>query len=266
MAKPRRLSLVLFALAALILHPVSLVAQERPPEACCPLPPLVFVADGAGDFRGASHALLHAVSESRFPLAVQTFVWSHGHYRIVADQVDFGHFRKQGARLAELVLDQLRREPGRPVYLLGHSAGCCVVLAAAERLPPDCLERIVFLSPSVPVDYDLRPALRTARCAVDVFYSPKDGWYLRAGTFLAGVLHGRICSSAGCHGFCPPVQSAADAACYARLREFPWGPELSWTGNHGGHYGGYQLRYLQAFVLPLFVPERRPFPYAVPSP
>ena len=63
--------------------------------------------------------------------------------------------------------------PGRKVYLVGHSAGCAVVLAAAERLPTDSVDRLILLAPSVCVTYDLRPALRTVRCGIDVFYSDR---------------------------------------------------------------------------------------------
>ena len=55
----------------------------------------------------------------------------------------------EGLRLAARVTEYRGLFPDRRLYLIGHSTGCAVVLAAAERLPPDGVDRIVLLSPSV---------------------------------------------------------------------------------------------------------------------
>ena len=91
-----------------------------------------------------------------------------------------------GNRLACQVANYRQTYPDRNVYLIGHSAGCAVVLAALDQLPPDSIDRAILLAPSVCVSYDLRPALRAAR-GIDVFYSGEDRWILGACMWLVGT-------------------------------------------------------------------------------
>jgi pimeloyl-ACP methyl ester carboxylesterase len=184
-------------------------------------------------------------------LTVETFVWSHGYLRVLADQLDQAHARDQGLRLADRVRVCRQAYPDLPIYLLGHSAGCAVVLAAAEVLPPQSLDHIVLLAPSVPADYDLRPALRSVKHELDVFCSLRDDWYLRMGFWLLTVTHGRYALPAGNAGFRPRLESAEDARLYQKLCHYPWGPWLAWTGHEGGHFGYQQQGYLRGFVVPL---------------
>ncbi len=90
----------------------------------------IFVSDGAGDFRRLSKSLRDAVAAERLPLTVDTFVWSHGYFRILADQMDETNICVQGRRLAALVIRERQLHPEVPVYLLSHCAGSAVVLAA----------------------------------------------------------------------------------------------------------------------------------------
>jgi pimeloyl-ACP methyl ester carboxylesterase len=214
----------------------------------------VFVADGAGDFRAASKALRQAVGDEHLPLDVETFPWSHGYCRVLSDQIDRGYAQLQGHRLAEQIRAIHLALPHVPIYLVGHSAGCAVILIAAEALPPGLVQRIVLLAPSVPASYDLRPALRCAREGVDVFSSPADNWYLKVGMLLANIMRPGQRLAAGCSGFRPVLECPDDGLLYAKLTQYPWEPCLAWTGHHGGHFGCYQQTFLRVFVLPLLTP------------
>lgn len=220
---------------------------------------VVFAADGAGDFRAASKALKTAVSDTASPVHVETFVWSHGYCRLVADQVDHAHARAEGRRLAEVVIAHRQAFPGDPIFLMGHCAGGRVVLAAAEALPPGTIDRIVLLAPSLPADYDLRPALRCATDGIDVFCSRQDYWYLGVGILLLSPLQGCYPVS-GYGGFEPVGGTPEDGALYAKLRQYHWRPGLEWTGHNGGHYGSYQQGFLRAIVLPLLHPAAQAGP------
>jgi pimeloyl-ACP methyl ester carboxylesterase len=191
-------------------------------------------------------------------LRVETFVWSCGTGRIVVDHMDHCNHLEQGRRLAGLVAADRQAYPDRAVSLLAHSTGCAVALAAAECLPPDSVERIVLLAPSVSADYDLRPALRAARQGIDVFVSRRDIGALGIGMGIVGTADRRWGPVAGRVGFAPVVTSPADEALYTRLHVHPWEPCLEWTGNHGGHFGTTRLEYVRAYLLPLFL--RKPCP------
>jgi pimeloyl-ACP methyl ester carboxylesterase len=216
---------------------------------------IVFVANGSGDIRTLSTNLRQVVAESSAPLQVETFVWSHGRGRTLADHRDHANHWVQGCRLAAQVAACRQQCANRPIYLLGHSAGCAVVLAAAEMLPPLSVHRIIQLAPSVSVNYDLRPALRTARCGIDVFCSHRDRLVLGLAVRIVGTADQCGRTAAGQHGFSPVITCPADAALYGKLRQYPWGPEVAWTGNRGGHNGSSQVGFLRNYVLPLVASE-----------
>jgi pimeloyl-ACP methyl ester carboxylesterase len=213
---------------------------------------VILVADGAGNFQAASAALRAAVTEQHLPLAVETFEWSHGYPRILSDHMGYGHARAEGQRLAAEVLALRQNWPDAEIYLVGHSAGCGVILAAAECLPGGCVDRIVLLAPSLSVDYDLRPALRSVRGTVDVFYSTKDKFYLALVTGLIGTSDRHWAPAGGRYGFRPQLATPEDVCLYSRLRQFPWQPSYVQAGNLGGHYGTRQPDFLRLYVLPLF--------------
>ena len=233
-------------------------AALRPPpptaRACAPAPArgVVFVADGAGGFRTTSAALRQAVAEAGAPLHVETVAWSHGAGRVLADQMDFTHARAEGRRLAAEVKARRLMHPGQAVYLVGHSAGCAVVLAAAEEVPPATVEGVVLLAPSVSARYDVRPALRGTRRGIDVFYSERDVAMLGVGAAVVGTADRHWTAAAGRVGFRTEPATREDVALYAKLRQHAWSPEQAWTGHLGGHRGGFRPAYLRAYVLPLF--------------
>jgi pimeloyl-ACP methyl ester carboxylesterase len=212
---------------------------------------IVFVANGSGDVRTLSANLSQAVAETSAPLQVETFVWSHGRGRSLADHRDHANHRAQGCRLAAQVAAWRQQCANRPIFLMGHSAGCAVILAAAEMLPPDSVDGIVQLAPSVGVTYDLRPALCTARCGIDVFYSHRDRLVLGLGMRIVGTADRQCRTAAGQRGFMPVITCPTDAALYSKLRQHPWSPDVAWTGNRGGHIGSLHACFLRAYVLPL---------------
>ena len=141
-----------------------------------------------------------------------------------------------------------------PIYLLAYSAGATLALKATESLPSNHVERIVLLAPAVSAGYDLRPALGLSRLGIDTFTSNRDLFYLYFGTGLLGTSDGKRDAAAGRDGFRIPTQGSPDAALYAKLRQYPWQPDLRWTGHEGYHKGSFQPVYFRSFVLPLLMP------------
>jgi pimeloyl-ACP methyl ester carboxylesterase len=213
---------------------------------------VVFAIDGAGGFGATSEALSDAVAASDTPLRVEAFDWSHGCGRILSDEIDYGHAREQGQRLAGIINAWRQNCPASEVYMVAHSAGSAVALAAAESLPANSVNRIVLLAPAISASYDLRPTLRCTRDGLDVFYSNRDWGYLGVGMALFGTADRRWGQPvAGRVGFSPCVEAVGDAGLYVKLCQHPWHPCVAWSGNQGGHYGSYQEGFLRAYVLPL---------------
>lgn len=219
---------------------------------------VIFAVDGAGGFHATSQALRQAVSAEHVPVRVTTVEWSHGPGRVLADEMDCRYSREAGAQLAQEIVAFRAAYPSRAVYLVGHSAGSAVVLAAAEHVPPGSIERIVLLAPSVSADYDIRSALRAVRSGLDVFYSRRDTGYLGVGVAVIGTADGYWGrAAAGRVGFRVPP-TGDDAALFTKLHQHAWDPAVAWTGNHGGHYGCYEAWHLRKYVLPLLTPAVPP--------
>ena len=218
---------------------------------------VIFAVDGAGGFQSTTQAFSQGVAEAHLPFGVVPVEWSHGYGRVLADQIDWPYSRECGCRLAGQIAAYRRAFPQNRVFVVSHSAGSAVSLAAAEALPPGSIDRIILLSPSISSEYDLRPALHCVRNGIDVYYSTRDTVQLGVATALVGTADGCWgCAAAGRVGFQPQIQSPEDAALYDKLRQHPWNSCLAWTGNRGGHYGSYEPGFLQAFVLPLLDDRR----------
>jgi pimeloyl-ACP methyl ester carboxylesterase len=214
---------------------------------------VVFVANGSGDFQTVSENLTQVFEASGTPLDIATFAWSHGYGRMLLDHVDHCNHLEQGRCLALQVAAYRQANPDRRIFLIGHSAGCAVILAAAELLPSGTVDRIVLLAPAVSDAYDLRPALLVARSGIDVFHSSRDNFILGACMLIVGTADGATRTAAGRCGFTPITSSPTDAVLYAKLRQHPWDPAVEWTGHSGGHYGSNHAEFLSAYVLPLLV-------------
>jgi hypothetical protein len=240
----------LAARPATALPPVVRAAHAPP---ACP-EGLVLIVDGAGGFQATSRSFRRTAEEARLPVEIETFRWTHGYLRVLADHLDTAHAREQGHRLAGHILASQQERPGLPIFVVAHSAGCAVALAAVEVLPPNTLERIVLLSPAVSESCDLRPALACARCGVDVFYSRRDWGYLGVGVALFGTADHCWQAAAGRVGFAVEPDADTTVSLYARLRQYPWEPCVAWTGNAGGHYGVYRPSFLRYYIFPLLTP------------
>lgn len=199
---------------------------------------------------------MQTVAEMQLPIEVRDFRWTHGFCRVAADQMHAAHLQRAGRKLAEQILICRQETPDQPIFLMGHSAGCGVILIAAESLPPNTLERIVLLAPAVSAKHDLRPALRCSCRGIDVFTSNRDWACLGLGTLLLGTTDRYWMSgAAGKIGFKPMLACPEDMVLYGKLRQYPWNPSLACTGHNGGHYGCYQPAFLRSCVFPLLAPE-----------
>ena len=65
--------------------------------------------------------------------------------------------------------------PGAKIDVIGHSAGCGVLLGALSRLPADLhVARAILLAPSVSPTYSLEESVVHVDQKIDVFFSDRD--------------------------------------------------------------------------------------------
>jgi pimeloyl-ACP methyl ester carboxylesterase len=217
---------------------------------------VVFVLGGIGGLDPVQFTAPLALCCAGLPHEVRVFEWTHGKCRMLRDLQDTRYLCAQGARLAEEVLAYKSRHPERPVYLVGHSAGTGVILAATEHLPPATLERIVLLSAAVSPCFDLTAALRATRCEVVSFHSTFDRLTLGLGTCLFGTVDRIYGISAGVEGFLPPEGMDGEGRkLYERLVQVPWTMRWFFESCYGGpHHGTCMPVFLARRVAPWLMP------------
>lgn len=162
--------------------------------------------------------------------------------------------RRAARDLARRIFEYVRRYPGRPVHLVGHSGGGGIAVLALEALPPGRqIEQAILLAPALSPDYDLSIALRRTRRGIVNFYSARDVTLLRLGTSLLGPIDRDFGAAAGAVGFRQPLSlDELDLTLYAdRLRQVRWTPRLRQVGADGSHLGWASRRFARDYLAPL---------------
>lgn len=160
--------------------------------------------------------------------------------------------RERAALIAEHVREYQRANPGRPVTLVGYSAGATMAIWTAEALHPDSsVDGIILLSIPVRPDYDLRTALAASRKGIVSFHSERDWIYLGLGTTIAGTMDVQRGTSAGNRGFVRPPAGEDD--CYDRLFQVAWRPEMRELGYTGLHLSIGARPFVASYVAPLIL-------------
>jgi pimeloyl-ACP methyl ester carboxylesterase len=150
-------------------------------------------------------------------------------------------------------LQQIASAPAAlPIDLIGHSAGCGVILGALAQLPRGIeVQNVILLAPSVSPGYDLQPALAHIRGKLHVFYSDRDRLFLswRTGTF--GTYDNIKTSAAGNCGFRLSGQENSKIVQHAY--------DLAWRAldNDGDHFGTLSEKFDRAVIVPLLTANQR---------
>src|SRR5262249_49352013 len=184
--------------------PGATFAEDKAPTPVCPGQGIIFVANGSGDSYAVTENLHPALLVTGLPLCVDTIRWCRCG-RASKDHTDIEGHLLAAAELACRVKEYRKCNSQGKIYLMAHSAGSHVVLAAAERLPPQTIDRIVLLAPTVSYLYDLRAALRASREGIDSYYSCEDQVAVIAADYL-GTADGHCTRTAAEIGFarlCP---------------------------------------------------------------
>jgi hypothetical protein len=230
-----RLHLVLLAL--LLLSAGSAFAQ--PPIVACEQPGIVFIADGSGGLPGPGYELCRLVSNYCPGMHAEIVDWTWGVGMVALDMWGHRNHQTQGRALAERVMTYLAACPNARIYLVGHSSGTAVVLAATECLPPGCVNGVILLAPSVSRTYNVCPALMAAAEGVDVFYSHRD--FINLSFIVTGTSDLRyLTGAAGFHGF---KGGPCCGDLHANLRQHP--------NAYAGHFHCTQTAFLCEHVLPI---------------
>jgi pimeloyl-ACP methyl ester carboxylesterase len=242
----------LIALLVLLMSGLTLCAQELPTQ-----PGVVFLVGGAGGIENLHTFTRWAMKQAKLPHEIKHFDWTHGKGRFVKDIQDTRHLLLKAEELRQQILKYHAEYPDRPIYLIGKSTGCFIVLWAAEKLPIASLEKVILLSPAVSPGYDLAEAISSIRTTLVSYRSRYDVFILDWATSIVGTADRQYSSSAGKKGFTKPVPPLPEHDVYSRLIQIDWSLDKVWYGHLGGHLGNGMPLFLFFEVMPLLKVERQ---------
>jgi pimeloyl-ACP methyl ester carboxylesterase len=168
----------------------------------------------------------------------------------ILNQVDVVSNRAVADLLAERIVQYREAHPQGKVYLVGHSGGGGIAVFTAEALPAGTqVDGIVLLSASVSSLYNCDKALAHSRSGIVNFWSSGDVAFLVIGTSVAGNVDGLHGPAAGAVGFSRSVPG---------LYQVQWTPQMSGSGNLGGHMDTTGTQFVSQYVAPWLIANAWP--------
>jgi hypothetical protein len=235
--------------------------ETPPPDAAAYLSPqrlnqgYTIVVVGINGDNILSAGLAPGLIEGGYPGAVEVVDWTTGYWPLF-----LYHLRAEGRhatyaqRIADKIVAYQARYPGRPVNLVGYSAGAVVVVESIEALPAGAqIDRAILLAGAISPLYDLRTALARSRDGIVSYYQAQDVVALWAGTTLAGTADGTHLPSAGAVGFWNPLGASDDERHLYRdkLVQLAYKPQMALCGNFGGHFQCTGRAFVAEWIAPM---------------
>jgi pimeloyl-ACP methyl ester carboxylesterase len=203
-------------------------------------------------------SLMAGLRDAGLPYAMEIVDWTTGRFLLAIYHLRaWGRNHRVARQIAGRVAEYRRQYPGRPVWLVGHSAGGAMSLVTAELLPAgNSLTGIVLLAPATSSRYSCAAALERTERGIWNFYSAGDIWFLGLGTVLFGTFDGVHRPGSGCIGFAHRSDPGSTAE--RQLRQIPhrWGMISQF--NLGGHFGCVHRVFVAETIAPILREEASP--------
>lgn len=189
---------------------------------------IVFYAPGAGNVDFGDAGIRAGLAQAGFTGEVAAYGWTIS-FNPAIDQTLRFNARLRARGLARIIEDYIDRYPGRPVTLVGLSAGTGISIWALEDLREGYqVDNVVLLASSLWYRYDVSKALRRVRGKIYNYFSPNDA--ILAGPMkVFGSIDGVFGEDgAGAVGLQSPRGRE-------RIVNVRWRPEFEALGYFGGH-------------------------------
>ncbi|MBM4016835.1 MAG: hypothetical protein FJ288_00680 [Planctomycetes bacterium] len=219
---------------------------------------LVVCLSGAGGMMGECDRIREGLDSGGVDRAIEIFDWSRG--EVFADQVSVEGNRRIAANLARHVEAYAQGHPGRPVHLVGISAGTGLIVWALEALQDGFqVDGAVILASSLDTRYDLSKSLARVRDRIWSFSSVADT-VLSLGVTWAGTVDRGGGLAGGLVGFSPPDGAPDEAKTLYRdkLAQVPWWPGDVILGHLGDHLGATNPTFVRVRIAPLVLGKEPP--------
>jgi hypothetical protein len=201
---------------------------------------ITFYCPGAGNFDFGDIGIRQGLQAAGYQGQVAAVLWTSG----LGPGVDqrLGNARIGGLRLARTIEQYHKKYPGRPVNVIGLSAGTGVAIWALEDLKPGhSVDNVVLLGSSLWHRYDVSKALRRVDGRIFNYYSPED--IILAGPMkVFGTIDGVFGEDgAGAVGLHSP--GGGD-----RVVNIRWEPAFKRYGNFGNHTDGTRAPFVKQYI------------------
>lgn len=202
---------------------------------------VVFYCPGAGNWDIGARGVKDGLKAAGFEGQVATVMWT-----VLAnpaiDQTLRINAVAAGKRVGDRIEEYLDKYPGRPISVVGLSAGSGIAMWALESLKPGYkVDNVVLLSSSLSKDYDPSDALKAVNGKIYVYYSPHDA-------VLAGPMRifGTIDGKYGAVGVGEVGLQTGKAN--NKIVNIKYDPKFRKYGYLGGHMDSTAEKFVQAVL------------------
>lgn len=202
---------------------------------------ITFYCPGAGNVDFGDAGVRSGLERAGYKGQVASFLWTIS-FNPALDQTLRLNAKLRAGQLTGIIEDYIDRYPGKPVNLIGLSAGSGIAIWAVEGLGAKYkVDNVVLLSSSLWYRYDVSKALPHIKGKIYNYYSSQDA--ILAGPMkVFGSIDGVFGDDgAGAVGLRPP--KGAD-----RIVNIPWRAEFTRYGYYGGHTDGTSPAFVQAEI------------------
>ena len=202
---------------------------------------ITYYCPGAGNTDFGDAGIRRGLEAAGYQGEVAAYIWTIS-FNVALDQTLRFNAKLKGQNLARLIEEYIDKYPGKPVNLVGLSAGTGVAVWALENLKDGYnVENVVLLSSSLWHRYDVGKAARHVKNKIYVYYSSNDA--ILAGPMkIFGTIDGVFAEDgAGAVGL--HTRGGAD-----KVVNVGWKSEWSSYGYLGGHTDSTASAFVRAVL------------------
>lgn len=202
---------------------------------------ITYYAPGAGNIDFTDGGIRNGLQAAGYKGEIATFLWTISLNPLI-DQTIRLNAKLRAQQLSRIIENYADKYPGKPINVIGLSAGTGVGIWAIEDLKPGVMvENVVLLGSSLWYRYDVSKALQHIRGKIYCYYSPNDA-VLAVPMKVAGSIDGVFGEDgAGSVGLQP-------AKGRDRIVNIAWRPEFQRYGYNGGHTDGASPEFVKTFL------------------
>lgn len=219
----------------------------------------IFYFDGAGGGTAKSNyaaGVVEGLLEAGYGGAGELMSWETGRGLMADQNAGVEYKRAKAKESAAGILKYMEEHRGRPVGLLGFSAGTAEAIFALEYLPETAqVDHVVLLGASISRDYDMTAALKRVKRKLYIITSTHDHM-LSIAMPLSGTADRKFHDpGAGIKGFVlPPGANDATKRLYAeKITTIPYSKDFRKDGDKGHHFDNVKKEFIRDHVAPLLM-------------